>query len=127
MNVELTVVDDASAAADAAAALLVDAVRVGRAVGLSGGSTPRVAYERAAGLESDWSTATIWLVDERCVLPADPLSNTRLVHETILDRVAAPPGFREIATHVGAEGAADRYDELLHRRGRAVGHLPRNR
>ena len=79
VSVELNIVDDASAAADAAAAVLVEAVRAGRAVGLSGGSTPRVAYERAAGLEADWSTATLWLVDERCVLPADPLSNTRLV------------------------------------------------
>ena len=115
MTVELTIVDDAGAAADTTAGLLVEAVRAGGAVGLSGGSTPRVAYERAAALESDWSAGTLWLVDERCVLPDDPLSNTRLVRETILDRVAAAPRFQEIATHVGVEGAADRYDELLRR------------
>jgi 6-phosphogluconolactonase len=117
MTLELTVVDDASAAADAAAVLLVEAARAGGAVGLSGGSTPRVAYERAAALEADWSTATLWLVDERCVLPEDPLANTRLVRETILERVASPPRFHEIATHVGVEGAADRYDALLRRDG----------
>lgn len=117
MAVDLIVVADASAAADAAAALLVEAVRAGSAVGLSGGSTPRVAYERAAGLEPDWAGATLWLVDERCVLPDDPLANTRLVRETILDRVTAPPVFRELATHVGVEGAADRYDTLLRHEG----------
>jgi 6-phosphogluconolactonase len=117
MSVELTVVDNASAAADAAAALLVEAARAGGAVGLSGGSTPRIAYERAAALEADWSTATLWLVDERCVLPEDPLANTRLVRETILERVTSPPRFHEIATHVGVEGAADRYDALLRRDG----------
>ena len=117
MTVELTVVDDASVAADTAAVLLVEAVRGGLAVGLSGGSTPRVAYERAAALEGDWSTVTLWLVDERCVLPEDPIANARLVRETILDRVASPPRLQEIATHVGVEGAADRYDALLHREG----------
>lgn len=117
MTPELIVVADPGAAADAAAALLVEAVRAGAAVGLSGGSTPRVAFARAAELEGDWGGGTLWLVDERCVLPDDPRANTRLVRETILDAVLVPPTFQEIATHLGVEAAADRYDALLREEG----------
>lgn len=117
MAVELVVAGDAVAAADAAATLLVEAVRAGSAIGLSGGSTPRVAYERAAGREGDWGGATLWLVDERCVPPGDPLANTRLIEETILERTVVPPAMHEVATRLGADAAADRYDELLRREG----------
>lgn len=117
MSVELVVLSDAAAAADAAAERLVEAVRAGSAIALSGGSTPGAAYERAATLEPDWSAATLWLADERCVAPDDPISNAHLVQNTILDRVAAQPRFHPVATHVGAEGAAVRYDALLREEG----------
>lgn len=117
MAVDIVVVADASAAADAAATLLVEGVRAGWSIGLSGGSTPRGAYERAASLETDWGDATLWLVDERCVPPTDPLANTRLVRETILDGVVVPPTFHEVATQLGAESAAERYDALLREKG----------
>ena len=49
-SVELHVVDDPDAAADLVARLLVDAVRARSSIALSGGATPRAAYERAAAL-----------------------------------------------------------------------------
>jgi len=84
---------------------------------LSGGSTPRRAYELAASLEPDWGRATVWLADERCVPAGDPLSNARLVEETILAHLTMQPRFHPVATHVGAEGAAARYEALLRREG----------
>lgn len=116
-DVELHVEAGPEAAANRAAALLSDAVRAGWGVALSGGSTPRRAYECAARLEPDWGRATVWLADERCVVSGDPLSNAVLVQETILDRVAVPPRFHPVATHVGPEGAAARYDALLRSEG----------
>lgn len=117
MSVELEVLPDAAAATDRAADILVEAVRAGSSIALSGGSTPGAAYERSATTEPDWSAATLWLADERCVLPGDPLSNAYLLRTTILDRVASPPRFHPVATHVGAEGAAARYDALLRAEG----------
>ena len=79
--------DDPSAeAADRIAAV----VRGGGHVALSGGSTPRAAYERLASLDLDWPRATFWFGDERCVPPDDERSNYRLVREAILDRLAGP-------------------------------------
>ncbi len=117
MELELRVVADPAAAADAVARLLVEAVRSGSSIALSGGSTPRLAYERAAASQPDWSRASLWLADERCVPPDDLLSNQRLVRESILDRVTGQPRWHPVATHVGVEGAADRYDALLRTEG----------
>ena len=60
-------------------------------VALAGGSTPRRAYELAAALEPDWSRATLWWGDDRCVPPDDERSNYRLAREALLDRVERPP------------------------------------
>lgn len=76
------VVDDAAAAAARVAALVEDAGAT--AVGLSGGSTPRAAYE-LLGLRGTLRDADVWLVDERCVPPDAPESNARLVRETLGD------------------------------------------
>jgi 6-phosphogluconolactonase len=83
-------------------------------IALSGGSAPRPAYELAAELEHNWSTATIWWGDERCVPPDDERSNYRLVRETVLDRIAVPPrAVHRIRGELGGERAADEYDLLL--------------
>lgn len=115
--VDLHVVDDPEAAAEVVARLLVDAVHADASIALSGGSTPRAAYERAAALESDWSGASLWLADERCVPPDDQLANRRLVHDAILDRLAVPPRWHPVETSLGADGAADRYDAELRAEG----------
>ena len=118
MDVELHVLEDAGAAAEALARILVEAVRAGGAIALSGGSTPVAAYERAAALEGDWGGATIWLADERCVPPSDERSNERLVREAVLERVLVPPTVHAAyATGLAPEDAAARYDALLRAEG----------
>ncbi|MDQ3820554.1 MAG: 6-phosphogluconolactonase [Acidobacteriota bacterium] len=63
-------------------------------VALSGGSTPKRAYELLASTEYrdkiDWAKAHIFFGDERCVPPDDAESNYRMANEAMLSRVALP-------------------------------------
>jgi 6-phosphogluconolactonase len=113
VDVDLTVVDDSDQASEAAARLLADAARAGHAIALSGGSTPRSAYELAAVTDPDWSRAHLWLVDERMVPVEDPLSNRGLVLESLVGRVVSPPRTHTVHTELPPEDAAAVYDRDL--------------
>ncbi len=52
-------------------------------IALSGGRTPKRAYELLGPLVEDWKGAHVWFADERCVGPDDPDSNARMVRETL--------------------------------------------
>lgn len=83
-------------------------------VALSGGSTPRRAYELAAGVKRDWSAVELWWGDERCVPPDDERSNFRLAREALLDRLAVPPrAVHRIRGELDPEQAARLYGEEL--------------
>jgi 6-phosphogluconolactonase len=113
-GVELNVCADAEEVALAVADELVAAARAGQAIVLTGGRSPGRAYELAAEREPDWSTASVWWGDERCVPPEDERSNFRLARETLLDRLEAPPREgRRIRGELEAPEAADEYDRLL--------------
>ncbi|HET7857015.1 MAG TPA: 6-phosphogluconolactonase [Gaiellaceae bacterium] len=104
----------AAKARHAAAELLAAAARRGDDVAMSGGSAPGPAYELAAELEPDWSPATLWWGDDRCVPPDDERSNYRLVRETLLERLEhAPRAVHRIRGELGGEAAAEEYDRLL--------------
>lgn len=83
---DLTVVEDVATAAAERIAAVAEA---GGSIVLAGGSTPRGAYELASG--ADWSSATVWFGDERCVPPEDERSNFRMAREALLDRLNEPP------------------------------------
>lgn len=106
MRPELEVTEDP---AGAAAKLLADVT--GHVV-ITGGSTPRAAYQRLAGMRGDWADVQLWLTDERCVPPDHEHSNFRMIREALLDH---QPGARlhrmqgELGPH---PGAAD-YEEQL--------------
>lgn len=113
-GVELTVCPDAEEVASVVADELVAAARDGQAIVLTGGTSPGRAYELAAQRDPDWSAASLWWGDERCVPPEDERSNFRLARETLLDGLEAPPReVQRIRGELGAEGAADEYDRLL--------------
>jgi len=113
-GVELTVRDDAEQVASTVADELVAAARSGAAIALTGGRSVGRAYELAAEREPDWSTASVWWGDERCVPPGDERSNYRLARETLLDRLEAiPREVQRINGELGAEEAAREYDTLL--------------
>lgn len=97
---EMRILPDAAAVARALAETFVAAGAASIAergefrVALSGGKTPRAAYELLAGDELSgklyWSKVYVYFGDERCVPPDDPLSNYRMAREAFLDRVPIP-------------------------------------
>ena len=91
-DVRLIVAETEDAAARRVAELLAESARKGDEIVLTGGSTPGRAYELAAGLEPDWSRASVWWGDERCVPPDDERSNYGLARSTLFDRLGAQPG-----------------------------------
>src|SRR5215213_4770277 len=103
---DVRVLEDPAAAC---AELLAAAAREGQHIALTGGSTPGRAYEEAARLEQDWSRATIWWGDDRCVPPDDELSNYRLARETLLDVLPdkGEPVVRRVPAERGPHVGAD--------------------
>lgn len=113
-DVELLVFDDAELAAEAAVSWIGEAVDAGGHIGLSGGSGPRPAYERAGALRPDWGRVDLWWIDERCVPPADGRSNYRTIRESLLDRLARPPAVvHRVRGELPPEEAAAEYDAAL--------------
>lgn len=113
---ELRVCADPAAAC---AELLVAVAARGGQLVLAGGSTPRAAYETAAARGGDWSRATVWFGDERCVEPGDERSNFRMVKEALLGRLSGgQPEVHRIEGERGAAGAADAYERELEAAGR---------
>ena len=101
---------------------LAAAARAGGHIALTGGRTPRGAYEIAAGLEPDWARVEVWWGDERCVPLDDERSNYRLAKESLLDRVSLGLLHRihgELGREQGAEllerdlASLDRFDLVL--------------
>ena len=113
-DVELTVCADAEEVASVVADELVAAARGGQAVVLTGGRSPGRAYQLAAEREPDWSGASLWWGDERCVPPEDERSNYLLARENLLERLETPPReVRRIRGELGPDAAAREYDGLL--------------
>jgi 6-phosphogluconolactonase len=111
---ELVIVDDpAGAAAQRLAEASGDVV-------LTGGSTPKAAYERVAELRPDWSGVRVWFSDERCVPPDHEHSNYGMVKAALLDRVEGAD-VRRIEGELGPEEGAARYDGELREAEPAIG------
>jgi 6-phosphogluconolactonase len=116
---------DAAAMARLAAEWLAGEIRVAVtlrgvcALALSGGATPRPAYEALAEgpLEDPvpWDRVHVFFGDERAVPPDHPDSNYRMASEALLRRVSVPAGnvHRMEAEAADAQAAADRYARLL--------------
>jgi 6-phosphogluconolactonase len=87
-DVAVDVVDDP---ARVCAERLGAQARAGGSIVLTGGSTPKRAYEIAAELEPDWSRVDVWWGDERCVPAADERSNYGMAKAALLDRLTVAP------------------------------------
>ena len=101
--------------AQACAELLCEAAEAGAHIALTGGSTPGEAYRRAAEMGADWSGATLWWGDERCVPPDDELSNYRLAREALIDRLPEDgrPAIHRMQGERGPHVGADDYERDL--------------
>jgi 6-phosphogluconolactonase len=121
MTLEIRVVEDPAAEV---ADLLVDVACAGGHVALSGGSSPKRAYEIAAGSDADLSAATLWLGDERMVPPDDERSNLRMIRTALTDRLPEErrPRLMAVETALSPDAAAAAYDALLRE---TVGNHPR--
>jgi 6-phosphogluconolactonase len=113
-EVEIEVVADEREVALIVAGRLAEQARAGGSVVLTGGSTPRVAYQLAAELEPDWSRVELWWADERCVPPDDQASNYGMAKRALLDRLGQPPAaIHRMQGELGRdEGAAEYKLEL---------------
>ena len=81
---------------------------------LSGGSTPRAAYEQLAAKDVDWSQVTLWWGDERCVPPDDERSNYGMTRAALLDRLSGTrPQVRRVEGERAPGEAADAYRRLI--------------
>ena len=109
-SIDRLVTDDPSAAA---AERLAAAVRAGDEIALTGGSTPRAAYERLATIDLDWSSSRLWFGDERCVPPDDERSNFGMARAALLDRLADGPDVRRIPGERGPHEGATEYEREL--------------
>ena len=96
--------------AEAVADLLV---RADGDIVLTGGSSPRRAYELAAERRSDWSGVTVWFTDERCVPPDHELSNFAMTDGALLSRLQAPPRVMRMHGELGPEEGAAAYAAAL--------------
>jgi 6-phosphogluconolactonase len=106
VNADVRVIDDP---AQEAAELL--AAATGH-VALTGGSTPRTAYERAAGLREDWSGVDFWFTDERCVPPDHEHSNFGMADRALLARAEGATVHR-MRGELGPEDGATAYENEL--------------
>lgn len=87
-------------------------------VALSGGSTPRLLFQRLAvpRLQDalEWERVHIFWGDERCVLPDAPESNFRMARETLIDYLPIPEAnVHRFMTELAPKEAALKYVEEL--------------
>ena len=79
---------------------------------LTGGSTPRRAYELVAAERADWSGREAWFTDERAVPPDHEHSNYGMVRAALLDRIEGLHVHR-MHGELGSREGADAYEREL--------------
>jgi len=123
------------AAADWIATAVADAIaaRGVARIAISGGSTPRRAFELLADPNQpfrdriDWAHLSLFWVDERCVPPEDKDSNYRMTREALLSKVPLPEqNIHRMEGELDPEEAAARYESALRTQFRLEGaEVPR--
>ena len=126
LQIEYIVEPDSAALARRAAEQLVEiaeqaVTKRGRArIAISGGSTPKAAFQLLADpgqpffKRMQWNKLDLYWVDERTVPPDHPESNYRMTRESMLDRVPLKPEqVHRMEGELEPEVAASRYESLL--------------
>jgi 6-phosphogluconolactonase len=82
----------AEACAQRALSLLDEALeeRNTATLAISGGSTPKLMFQKMVGMNFDWSRTHLFFVDERVVPPTDDLSNFKLANENLIEPARIP-------------------------------------
>jgi 6-phosphogluconolactonase len=94
------------------AEMLVEAAERGSHIVLTGGSTPKLAYELAASKGANWSGSTVWFSDERCVPAESGLSNFRMATDALLGRIMRDqrPAVMRMQGELGPDAGAAAYE-----------------
>jgi 6-phosphogluconolactonase len=94
---------------------------------VSGGSTPRALFGKLAAAKFRWDHVHLFWVDERCVPPADPASNYKVVEDCLIKPAHIP--YRQVHRIFGEmapKTAATRYvEEIRDFFGLEEGEMPR--
>ena len=96
MSVRWHALPDATAAAEACAhhvTNLLEEVLSGQefvTFAVSGGSTPKVLFQKLATAKIRWNHVHLFWVDERMVPPTDPASNYKLADDYLIQPVHIP-------------------------------------
>src|SRR5262249_44450497 len=93
---------------------------------LSGGSTPKLMFEELVASKFRWDNVHLFWVDERCVPPADPLSNYgHAEHDLIVPAHIPARQVHRIYGELQPAHAAERYaDDVRDFFGLETGELP---
>ena len=126
LRINYIVESDSAALARRAAEQFVEvaeqaAATRGRArIAISGGSTPKAAFQLLANPDQPflkrmpWEKLDLYWVDERTVGPDHPESNYRMTREAMLDHVPLKPEqIHRMEGELAPEVAASRYESLL--------------
>jgi 6-phosphogluconolactonase len=73
---------------------------------VSGGTTPRLFFEKLSRMEIAWTKVTVTLVDERQVMETGERSNARLVRASLMQNKAAAARFVPLHENPGAADLA---------------------
>jgi 6-phosphogluconolactonase len=126
LKVDYVVVPDSKALAARAAEQFTQVAEKavaerGRArIAISGGSTPKAAFQLLADSAQPWRSRMPWdklelfWVDERCVAPDHADSNYRMTREAMLDHVPLrPEQVHRMEGELDPQVAASRYESML--------------
>jgi 6-phosphogluconolactonase len=100
------------------AEMLGEAASAGGQIVLTGGSTPKLAYEMASRAGVDWSRATVWFSDERCVPSEHGLSNFRMANDSLIGRLNKDqrPAVMRMEGELGPEAGSAAYEASVRER-----------
>lgn len=126
MKAEMKKFDDrealASSLADAVAKKLSAAIEKDgdASLAVSGGSTPKMFFEKLSQAKLDWSKVTVTLVDDRMVPPDHERSNERLAYEHLLRNEAITAKFVPLWSDL-----SDHVDTLAEHAATSIAHIER--
>ena len=95
-------------------------------VAISGGSTPKLMFQKMAATPFAWDRVHLFFVDERCVPPTDSASNYKLANQNLIAPAKIPAAnVHRMEGELAPPDAAERYaGEIRQFFGLSDGQLP---
>jgi 6-phosphogluconolactonase len=116
MSVHWFTAPDAAGAAEACAHHIISVLETALSgqelatLAVSGGTTPKLLFQKLAAAPFRWDRVHLFWVDERCVPPTDAASNYKLAEDNLIHAARIPARHvHRIAGEMAPEAAAARY------------------